>query len=143
MSTSSDTMVTIITKALTRQDAYNVQKFATKTELSTEIGKVYKLKGSVNAFANLPITGNQDGDVYNIKTAGGTDRDGVAIKAGDNVAYVVDTEDASKSGWDVLGGTTDLSAYATTNYVDDIFELSDAAINAAVAAANPGITLNE
>ena len=47
-----------------------------------------------------------------VKIAGGTDRYGTAVKAGDNVAYVVaDSGDTLASGWDVLGGTMDLSGY--------------------------------
>ena len=77
----------------------------------TDIASAYKIKGSKDTFADLPSSGNLNGDVWNIKIAGGTDRFGTAIKAGDNVVYVEDTINPTDSGWDVLGGTTDLSGY--------------------------------
>ena len=44
--------------------------------------------------------------MYNVKTAGGTDANGTAIKAGDNLVY-------NGSGWDDQSGTVDLSNYYT------------------------------
>lgn len=76
-----------------------------------DIAAVLNYKGSKDTFAELPTTNNKTGDTWNIKIAGGTDRHGTAIKAGDNVAYVEDTITPANSGWDVLGGTTDLSGY--------------------------------
>jgi len=85
--------------------------YALKSELTTALN----YKGSVDTFAQLPASGNSNGDVYNVKISGGTDRYGTAIKAGDNVAYVVAGDgDTLGSGWDVLGGTTDLSGYVET-----------------------------
>ncbi len=63
-------------------------------------------KGSVADFASLPISNLKTGYVYNIVSAGGTDANGTAVKAGDNVAY-------NGTGWDVLAGTQDLSSYVT------------------------------
>ena len=58
-----------------------------KAEVDAKLAGVYHVKGSVNSFADLPES-PEVGDVYNIKTAGGTDIHGNAIKAGDNVVYV-------------------------------------------------------
>ena len=131
-----------LTSALSKQDAYNEQKYATKAETA----KLYKVKGSVNSFANLPITGNQEGDVYNVLTtySTATDMNGTHVKAGDNVVYVDDGN--GNSGWDVLGGTTDLTDYSTTAQIETMMNnaqegFTDAEIDAIVAAANPGITL--
>lgn len=66
------------------------------------LATAYVYKGSVATYADLPTTGQKNGDTYNVETA---DPDH-GIKAGDNVAW-----DGSK--WDVLGGNHDLSAYAT------------------------------
>lgn len=66
-------------------------------------------KGTVANYADLPTSNLKVGYVYNITNAGGTDSKGVPIKAGDNVAYCESTEHVG--GWDVLGGTTDLSDY--------------------------------
>ncbi len=71
----------------------------------TDIAGVYKVKGTVANFAALPANATA-GDVYNITAAGGTDENGVAIKAGDNVVK-------TDTGWDNLGGTVDLSNYVT------------------------------
>lgn len=83
--------------------------------LKSDLTAALNYKGSKDTFAELPASGNENGDVWNIKIAGGTDRYGTAIKAGDNVAYVVaGQDDTLESGWDVMGGTTDLSGYVQT-----------------------------
>lgn len=77
----------------------DLSNYATKADIAS----VYKFKGSVSTYADLPSTGQEVGDTYNIETADATHD----IKAGDNVAW-----DGTK--WDILAGTVDLSAYATT-----------------------------
>ena len=72
----------------------------------TDVASALIYKGSVADFASLPISNLKKGDVYNIAAAGGTDANGTAVKAGDNVAY-------NGTGWDILAGTQDLSAYVT------------------------------
>ena len=72
----------------------------------TDVASALVYKGTVANFAGLPISNLKTGYVYNITAAGGTDANGTAIKAGDNVAY-------NGTGWDVLAGTQDLSAYVT------------------------------
>lgn len=103
--TGGDAAVTIATD--TKVANINLSNFA----LKDDIASAYNVKGSKDTFAELPATGNKNGDVWNIKIAGGTDKNGTAIKAGDNVVYVEDTETPENSGWDALGGTTDLSGY--------------------------------
>lgn len=83
--------------------------FALKTDLSnyalkTDISSVYKYKGTVSTYADLPASGLVIGDVYNVETADASH----GVKAGDNVVW-------TGSAWDVLSGTVDLSAYATTS----------------------------
>lgn len=63
-----------------------------------------KYRGSIASFSDVPTSGQEIGDLYNVKAAGGTDSNGVAIKAGDNVVW-------NGSGWDDLAGTVDLSDY--------------------------------
>ena len=65
---------------------------------------VYRYKGSVATYADLPTTGQKVGDVWNVETA---DPDH-GIKAGDNVAW-------DGAQWDTLGGNHDLSGYAQLN----------------------------
>lgn len=62
---------------------------------------VYRYKGSVATYADLPTTGQKVGDVWNVEMA---DPDH-GIKAGDNVAW-------DGAQWDILGGNHDLSGYA-------------------------------
>lgn len=80
--------------------ALNLSDYAKKSDIASGI----RIKGSVNSFSDLP-TNAVTGDLYNIKTAGGTDGEGIAIRAGDNV---VRTEDGK---WDVMAGTVDLNNY--------------------------------
>lgn len=68
------------------------------------LATVYKYKGSVETYADLPTSEQQIGDVYNVKQA---DPDH-GIKAGDNVAW-------DGAQWDILGGKQDLSGYAQLN----------------------------
>lgn len=67
--------------------------------LKNDITTVYKYKGSVPTYNDLPVSGLTTGDVYNIEDTG------------DNYAW-----DGSR--WDRLAGTVDLSSYATIQYVD-------------------------
>lgn len=74
---------------------------------------VYKYKGSVATYANLPTTGQKVGDVWNVETA---DPDH-GIKAGDNVAW-------DGAQWDILGGNHDLSGYAQLNLANTFTALN-------------------
>lgn len=87
-----------------------------KSEVDGLVAGTYHTKGSVDAFNKLP-TNAKAGDVYNIKTSGGIDMHGNAIKAGDNVVYVVNS--STEKGWDVLSGVVDLSGYYTKTEVDN------------------------
>ena len=79
--------------------ALNLSDYALKSEITGGL----HVKGSVANFAALPANA-EVGDMYNITAAGGTDENGVAIKAGDNVVK-------TSTGWDNFGGTIDLSGY--------------------------------
>src|SRR5574344_353408 len=68
---------------------------------TASISTVYRYKGSVATYADLPATGNV-GDVYNVVAAYGT------IPAGTNYAW-------NGTTWDALGGSVDLSGYLTTS----------------------------
>lgn len=80
-----------------------------------KVTNVYRYKSSVNTYGNLPTTGQQVGDIYNIISADATH----GIKAGDNVAW-------NGSAWDPLGGSVDLSNYPTTSTVSAM--ISSAAV---------------
>ena len=81
---------------------YGITDAYTKTEIDAKVSSVYHYKGTVSAYADLPASGQEVGDVWNIETADSSH----GIKAGDNVAW-------TGSEWDVLAGEIDLSAYAT------------------------------
>ena len=86
---------------------YGITDAYTKTEVDNKVSSVYKYKGSVNKYSDLPSSGQVVGDVYNVETADKTH----GIKAGDNVAW-------NGTTWDVLGGDVDLSDYYTKTQVD-------------------------
>ena len=71
-------------------------------KVSSEIASVYKVKGSVATYADLPGENLTVGDVYNVIAAStvGTN----VYPAGTNFVY-------TSTGWDALGGTVDLSPY--------------------------------
>lgn len=73
----------------------------TKEEVNSLVSTLYRVKGSVNTYTDLPLD-PLVGDVYNIITADTMH----GINAGDNVVW-------TGEGWDKLGGTVDL-----TNYVN-------------------------
>lgn len=60
--------------------------------VSAKVSAVYRFKGSVETYDDLPSTGNVIGDVYNIETADASHD----INAGDNVAW-------TGTAWDKLG----------------------------------------
>ena len=87
--------------------------YAKKSDVSSAL----KYKGTKPTYDELPSSGNQTGDVWNIEAADSAHN----IKAGDNVAW-------NGTSWDVLAGTVDLSSYVqesdlveiTTGEIDDI-----------------------
>lgn len=92
----------------------------TKTEVDNKVasavGSVYKMKGSVdNAAALTALTGVVIGDVYNVATAGTLN--GEAFEAGSNFVAIKAGAGTQTGMWDKLGGTIDLSAYATKTAV--------------------------
>ena len=73
----------------------------TKQEVDSLLSSIYRVKGSVAGFSELP-TNPSVGDVYNIIYP---DFD-MGIQAGDNVVWTGES-------WDRLGGSVDLTAYTT------------------------------
>lgn len=84
------------------KDVNNLTNYYDKNAVDTKISAVYKYKGTVSTYNDLPSTNLTIGDVYNIETADSTH----GVKAGDNVAW-------NGTAWDVLAGTVDLSGYQT------------------------------
>lgn len=107
-----------ITKQGTAIDTLEDQVKDLRTDVNgikDDMVKVFSYQGSMDTYSDLISTDDDYepilGHVWNIKTAGGFDSNGNAIKAGDNVVY-------NGTGWDVLSGIIDLSAYATTAAVE-------------------------
>lgn len=110
---SAEGNITTVKNALAAHKAdYNNPHKVTAAQLG--LMTVYKYKGSVETYADLPTSEQQIGDVWNVETA---DPDH-GIKAGDNVAW-------DGAQWDTLGGNHDLSGYAQLNSAN-IFTASNA-----------------
>lgn len=73
----------------------------------SDITKAVHYRGSVDTFNDLPKSGVLVGDMYNIVKADTIHN----VKAGDNVCY-------NGNEWDNMGGTVDLSDYATKSDVE-------------------------
>lgn len=80
---------------------YGITDAYTKTEIDAKVSRVYHYKGTVSAYADLPSSGQEVGDVWNIETADSAH----GIKAGDNVAW-------TGIAWDSLSGIVDLTPFA-------------------------------
>lgn len=133
---SAEGDITAVTNALDAHKAdYDNPHKVTAAQLG--LATVYKYKGSVETYADLPTRGQQVGDVYNVKQADPDHN----IEAGDNVAW-----DGEK--WDILAGDTDLSGYAQLNAANTFTAAntfnSNIVVRAATAAGSAGIiTLGE
>lgn len=113
--------ITAVTNALDAHKAdYDNPHKVTAAQLG--LATVYKYKGSVETYANLPTSGQQVGDVYNVKQADPDHN----IEAGDNVAWDGTT-------WDILAGDTDLSGYAQLNSANTFKAMNAFRANIAVS----------
>lgn len=118
---SAEDDITAVTNALDAHKAdYDNPHKVTAAQLG--LATVYKYKGSVETYADLPTSGQQVGDVYNVKQADPDHN----IEAGDNVAW-----DGEK--WDILAGDTDLSGYAQLNSANTFTALNIFRANIAVS----------
>ena len=89
------------------------------SSITTDLSTVYKYKGSVATINDLPNKNNEVGDVYNVVAANGEPGQIGYTPAGTNYAWVGPKGEPGEEGyvaghWDALGGTVDLSNYATT-----------------------------
>lgn len=87
-------------------------------EINLKISSVYKVRGTKNTYADLPTENNTIGDVYNVVQAVGTPGTADYTPAGTNYVCTKTTGNREEQ-WDALGGTVDLSTYATKTYVND------------------------
>ena len=77
--------------------------------ISQSIASVYRVKGSKNTYADLPGTGNETGDVWNVISAN-TETD---TPAGTNYVW-------NGTAWDALGGSINMEPYALKSEVDPL-----------------------
>lgn len=121
---SSDVSITIpnLLSQLT-----NDTNFATVSYVDSKVSSVYKFKGSVENYSDLPTSGNEVGDVWDIVNADPTNN----IKAGDNVVWTGTT-------WDNLGGMVDLTNY----YTKDIIDNKLTTINQSIENINNNLSTN-
>lgn len=125
--------ITTVKNALDAHKAdYNNPHKVTAAQLG--LATVYKYKGSVETYADLPTSGQKVGDVYNVKQADPNHK----IKAGDNVAW-------DGTAWDILAGDTDLSGYAQLNSANtftamNVFRANIAVSNGTAAGSSGSIS---
>lgn len=119
-STKADKATTLAGYGIT--DAY------TKTEVDAKVSSVYRFRGSVATYANLPTTGQVVGDVWNVEDTGA------------NYAW-------SGTEWDKLSETVDLTPYLTKEDAANTYATittvngkQDALTTNQLAAVNSGIT---
>jgi hypothetical protein len=96
-----------VSTTVTASDANLITSGAVASELTkyaktSDISTVYRVKGSVETYADLPESPTV-GDVYNVKTADATHN----VNAGDNLVW------SSDKVWDNLSGIVDTSSFAT------------------------------
>lgn len=125
---SAEGDITAVTNALDAHKAdYDNPHKVTAAQLG--LATVYKYKGSVETYADLPTSGQQVGNVYNVKQADPDHN----IEAGDNVAWDGTT-------WDILAGDTDLSGYAQLNSANTFTAMNAFRANIAVSNGAAGGT---
>lgn len=81
------------------------------SDLSDELTSIYTYKGSKATYADLPSTGNEVGDVWNVEAAYTVD--GKTYAEGTNWAW-------NGESWNALAGSIDLSGYVTSEEVSVI-----------------------
>ena len=92
---------------------YGITDAYTKTEVDNKLSAVYKYKGSVISYVNLPTSGQIVGDVYNV------------TESGINFAW-------DGTGWDDIGGVEALATASNNGLIskEDFSKLAGIAINA-------------
>ena len=115
-------------------ELYLASDLYTKSEVNQKIGSVIHYKGSKATYADLPTTGQQVGDMWNIKATG------------KNYVWAENPEmkDPPEPGWDDISTTVDLSNYYTKDQVNDAFATTGdlATTNQAVSGKQDKINLN-
>ena len=112
---------------------------AVEKEINSKISSVYRVKGSCTYEELLHKSGQIEGDVWNVTDAHGN------VPAGTNYVWAKG-EGETTATWDALGGTIDLSPYATTATTKGLESRLDTAesdiktLTAATGTLNTSIT---
>lgn len=114
-STKADKATTLAGYGIT--DAY------TKTEVDAKVSSVYRFRGSVATYANLPTTGQVVGDVWNVEDTGA------------NYAW-------SGTEWDKLSETVDLTPYLTKTEASSTYATQSALAEVSTVAEAAQQTAN-
>lgn len=85
----------------TTQETIDNHKQEVTDYVNQKLSGVYKYRGSVSTKNDLPTTGNENGDVWNVEDTG------------NNYAW-----EATKNEWDCLAGIVDLSVFYNKNEID-------------------------
>ena len=123
---------------ITNGDKLNNFK-AVENEINSKISSVYRVKGSCTYEELLHKSGQDEGDVWNVTDAHDN------VPAGTNYVWAKG-EGETTAKWDALGGTIDLSPYATTTITDGLESRLDTAesnintLTAATGTLNTSIT---
>ena len=110
-----------------------------ENEINSKISSVYRVKGSCTYEELLRKSGQDEGDVWNVTDAHEN------VPAGTNYVWVKG-EGETTAKWDALGGTIDLSPYATTATTKELESRLDTAesnintLTAATGILNTSIT---
>lgn len=97
---------------------------AIRTEVAERLSSVYRYRGSVPSYSDLPSAGMEPGDVWNVEQD--------SNDAGMNYAWAAGSNDDGR--WDPLGPS--LAGYATREYVDS----AAAAMSARIDSNDAGIS---
>ena len=84
--------------------------------MKSEISTIYRYKGTVATYDQLPVDSQAVGDAYNVAS----DDKSHGIKAGDNVVW-------NGTYWDNQSGYVDLSPYLTNEAASGIYLRQDTA----------------
>lgn len=97
---SSDDFAVVSQVNTAKSEAISTAQSYTDSQINAKLSSALKYKGSVENYSDLPTSGQQIGDTWNVVNAYGN------AHAGTNWAW-------NGTTWDPLGGTVDLTNYVT------------------------------
>lgn len=92
-----------------------------KTEIDSKISAVFKYKGAVATYSNLPTTNRQVGDVWDVQDSG------------KNYAW-------NGTNWDDLGGSIDLTNYYNKTEITNLLSTLQTTLSGQIDAVDARVT---